>query len=333
VVGVIISVTQADPAVTPTRMGNQSSDVSSKAFWPGETPLACVEVLGLSVVDRCIEEFRRAGIGEVCLLTDNALAPCSETDGGWAGVTSAVQQFKKDGTEWAFVMRSRAYVELDPLRMLHFHRNQRQVVTRAFDNKGPLDIWLMDTAAFSETEKALGIPGMPCAEYAVTGYVNRLRNAKDLRQLAVDGLTSRCRLRPRGTEVRPGVWVEEGAQIHKRARIVGPTFVGRGVKIREQCLITRCSNVESNSEIDYGTVVEDSSVLSNSYVGIGLDVSHSVVDGTILLNLERDVELEISDPGMIRRIKGSRKDSSRQSPVSLIAMTGGDFVPTEKEAG
>jgi hypothetical protein len=47
--------------------------------------------------------------------------------------------------------------------------------------------------------------------------------------------------------------------------------------------------------------VEDSSILSNSYVGIGLDVSHSIVNGNQLLNLERGVALEIQDPGMIRR--------------------------------
>ena len=100
------------------------------------------------------------------------------------------------------------------------------------------------------------------ARYFVRGYVNRLTGPADLRRLAVDALTSRCRLRPQGTESRPGVWMDEGAQVHRDARIVAPIFIGRGARISEQCLVTRCSSIESNCHIDYGTVVEDSSILS-----------------------------------------------------------------------
>ena len=73
--------------------------------------------------------------------------------------------------------------------------------------------------------------------------------------------------------------------------------------------------MESDCQVDYGTVVEDSSILSNSYVGIGLDLSHSVVDGNNLLNLERNVTLEIADPCVIRQNRISRKEKNRQSPI------------------
>ena len=46
--------------------------------------------------------------------------------------------------------------------------------------------------------------------------------------------------------------------------------------------------------------MEDSSVLSNTYVGIGLDLSHSIVDGRNLLNLQHNVSLEITDPVVMR---------------------------------
>jgi NDP-sugar pyrophosphorylase family protein len=151
----------------------------------------------------------------------------------------------------------------------------------------------------------------------VGGYVNRLENPSDLRRLVVDSLTSRCRLRPAGSETRPGVWIGEGTQVHKGARIVAPAFIGSESRIEEQCLITRCSNVESHCMVDYGTVVEDSAILSNSYVGIGLDISHSIVNGNNLLNLERGVALEITDPGVMRRNRVLRKESSRPSPAEF----------------
>jgi hypothetical protein len=47
-------------------------------------------------------------------------------------------------------------------------------------------------------------------------------------------------------------------------------------------------------------VVEDSSVLANTYVGIGLELSHSIVDGGSLLNLHRGVLIEIADSAVMR---------------------------------
>jgi NDP-sugar pyrophosphorylase family protein len=82
-------------------------------------------------------------------------------------------------------------------------------------------------------------------------------------------------------------------------------------------LITRCSNVESGCQIDYGTVVEDSSILSNSYVGIGLDLSHSIVDGSNLLNLERGVTLEIADPCVIRLNRIPRQEKNLRLPIAF----------------
>jgi NDP-sugar pyrophosphorylase family protein len=105
--------------------------------------------------------------------------------------------------------------------------------------------------------------------------------------------------------------------VHRDSRIVAPAFIGRGARIGEQCLITRCSNIESNCQIDYGTVVEDSSILSNSYVGIGLDLSHSIVDGNNLMNLERGVTLEIADPCVIRQNRAPRHDKNFKLPATF----------------
>jgi NDP-sugar pyrophosphorylase family protein len=103
----------------------------------------------------------------------------------------------------------------------------------------------------------------------------------------------------------------QGAQVERGARIVAPAFIGRNSKVADQSLITRGSNVESNSHVDYGTVIEDSSVLSNTYVGIGLDLSHSIVDGDNLLNLQHGVMLKIGDPVVLRHMKENRDRSSK----------------------
>ena len=52
--------------------------------------------------------------------------------------------------------------------------------------------------------------------------------------------------------------------------------------------------------MDSGTVIEDSSILANTTIGICLDLCHSIASGNKLWNLERDVAVEIVDPRVMR---------------------------------
>jgi NDP-sugar pyrophosphorylase family protein len=320
---------------------DEASAQPSRAITPDHEgiPLVCVEVLGLSVVARLIEELWHAGIGMVSVLGNisnssfgfdsaarlepRSIQPCSPKE-AWQGATQQLLTHKESGAEAILVVRAGAYVDLDLKDFFQFHREHGQAVTRVFDQEGPLDIWIVDPekiwdpAELSDSKNILSVlRAAEPVQYLVRGYVNRLQHPRDLRRLVVDSLSSRSRLRPLGTESRPGVWIDESAQLHRDARIVAPAFVGRGARIAEQCLITRCSNVESNCQIDYGTVVEDSSILSNSYVGIGLDLSHSIVDGNNLLNLERGVTMEIADPCVIRQNRVSRPEKNLKLPIAF----------------
>ena len=304
------------------------------------TPLVCVEILGRSVVTRLVGELRRAGVDQIAMVENDSGAPKDAVIDSAAKielgspelvspelvspekvaqeVTRQVLTFKESGVEAILVGRVGAYVDMDFKDAFQFHREQGQAVTRAFDKEGPLDLWVIDPAWVSDGMDTLAtLRAAEPVRYFVRGYVNRLEHPRDLRRLVVDGLTSRCGLRPQGSEIRPGVWTDEGAQVHRDARIVAPAFIGRGARIGEQCLITRCSNIESNSQVDYGTAVEDSSILPNSYVGIGLDLSHSIVDGNNLLNLERGVTVEIADPCVIRQNRVPQQEKNFQSPVAF----------------
>jgi NDP-sugar pyrophosphorylase family protein len=275
-------------------------------------PLACVEVLGRSVVERLVGELHRAGVSAIAVFVNSANAKCvgskvkvcATNEEVWDSATRQLQAYRQGSVEAVLVARVGAYLDFDLKDALQFHREHGQSVTRAFHQEKPMDLWIIDPAGIGpEADVAAILSAAGPSHYPLRGYVNRLERPQDLRRLVVDGLTSGCRLRPHGTELRPGIWMDDGAQVHRDARIVAPAFIGRGAKIAEQCLITRCSNVESDCQVDYGTVVEDSSILSNSYVGIGLDLSHSIVDGNSLLNLERGVMLEITDPCVIRQNK------------------------------
>lgn len=231
--------------------------------------------------------------------------------------------YKREGCETVLIVRCGAYVEFDAAEMFSFHQERGLGFTRAFTDDEPLDVWMVDTSGFPEHVPMLST--LLCAQpamYRSHGYVNPLQTARDFRRLVLDSFHLRCHVRPQGSEVKPGIWICEGAQIERSARVVAPAFIGRDSHISAECLITRGSNVESDSRVDYGTAVEDSSILSNSYVGIGLDLSHSIVDGRHLLNLRHNVNLEITDPAVMRQNTVRRGDRQswagiESSPMAL----------------
>ena len=271
--------------------------------------LASVELLGRSVLDRTLDRLRAAGIAAVSVariaepVCANASAPLTP----WLQETNAIVQMRQQRLDAALIVALGAYLEFSPADLIQFQRQQGAAVVQGCDEMGKLPMWLV---AFEQMPESAELKKYLDAASPVLsplgGYVNRLEDLHDLRRLAVDGLTSRCGCKPVAVEVRPGVWMAQGAQVERGARIVAPAFIGRAAKVAEQCLITRCSNLENHSQIDYGTVIEDSSVLAGTYVGIGLDLCHSVVNGRELANLRHDVTLDISDPAILRQVHENR---------------------------
>ena len=275
-------------------------------------PSAASEVLGQAPIARIVEELKGA-CDSVSVIANGRLHELRAPNGPSAldHATHSFIKYQRQGFETVLVVRCGAYVEIDVAEMLGFHQQQGCEVTRAFadiDNE-PLDVWLVNPTVVTDHAPLLSTLFSARPEmYRSQKYVNRLRSPRDYRKLVLDCFQGRCSLRPIGTEVKPGVWICEGAQIARSSRIVAPAFIGRNVQISDECLVTRGSNIESNSVVDFGTVVEDSSILANTYVGIGLDLSHSIVNGRNLLNLQHNVSLEITDPVVMRENGTMRRD-------------------------
>lgn len=297
-----------------------ASGMGSYCYFP-----AGVELLGESVIGRLFQGFGHAGVMGLSLIIDSNLAGSKLvspkkvetylTPDVWSAALHKLLNAKAKGVGAIVLAQAAAYVDFDPADAVQFHEASEEAVTRVWDDEhGPLDVWVVDPASFTEKDDLRFRLQEEKASYRIRSYVNRLQNLHDLRRLVVDGLTGRCGFRPHGSEVRPGLWMADGAQVKRGARIVAPAFIGRDVTISDQCLITRCSNIESNAHIDYGTVVEDSSVLSDTYVGIGLDLAHSIADGVILQNFNYDVTVEITDPVVMRSIRQNKVqgESNRQ---------------------
>jgi hypothetical protein len=298
-------------------MGLEPAAVNSRV--PQQTnvlvpyPLEGFDILGRSLAERIVGRFVRADVGMVSVLVgqNNREKPNFRAIGNVeveeiSDLCSAIHQklneYSLNGIEHAFVVSGSVYAETDLLDLFYFHREARQTITRAVDREGALKLWVVDCLKAQSTD--LGSfpfqPDVGGPSYFVREYVSRLRDPRDLRRFASDVLQGRCAVRPPGHEIKRGIWIGDGAEVHRRARIVAPAYIGSESKVMQDTLITRCSNVEKGCCVDYGTVIENSSILQNTHIGICLDVCGAVANGNKLLSLARDVVVEISDPSIMR---------------------------------
>jgi NDP-sugar pyrophosphorylase family protein len=297
-------------------------DPAQSAFL--DLPLECVEIVGRSLLERIIERFVAIEVQSLTILVEAGAfthIPRFRSSYGnvaikvvtdlYPAITQELADFAQKGIAHCFINSADAYTETDLLDLFCFHREARQAITRTVDKEGALDLWVVDCAKAQrgDLESFLNDQSVNGAsQYFIREYVNRLHHPRDLRQFAADILRRTCETGPSGKQIRPGVWLDENAEVHRRARIVAPAYVGCASKVKADALVTRFSDIERNCCIDSGTVVENSSILANTTVGICLDLCHAVASGNNLWNLERNVAVEIVDPKVMRFSSLSRKD-------------------------
>jgi NDP-sugar pyrophosphorylase family protein len=324
--------------------GDASSAVASKTL--NDVPPALLPVLGRPVVNHVTDYLLRSGIDGIAVISEPApaaylraaqrlgikwLQPGSNGN-VWRSAETVFNEFAQAGADLVLAVRVGAYVELDIERLVQFHLDQRNRVTAVDDEHGSLDIFVISAsrrndAAHMFRHKLAGFRAA-CGRFEFSGYANRLADPHDLRRLATDILCLKTRMLPPGRQIKPGVWVEDGARIHHGARILAPAFIGAHSKIRAAVVLTRGAVIEHHSEIDCGTVVENSSVLPYTYVGAGLDLSHSVAGFNRVIHLRRNVAVEINDPKLVGRAPAAATSLARFLPRQFLR---GLFAPSQRE--
>ncbi len=308
----------------------------------GGVPIASLDVLGAPVFLRVAEHLGRAGLNSVTVVADLPAEASNLFDRPadvkqiaasgpqqWRTAENVFSELVQSGADAVLVFRVGPYIELNIDDVIQFHCDQRNRVTAIVDRAGlPLDAYVLSASRrndaafmFRHHLKALRLPAAP---YIFKGYCNRLCDAGDLRRLAVDTFLGRTQIVPAGRQVKPGVWVGEGARIQRGARLLAPAFIGRRVKVRSAVVVTRCSCVEHHSEVDCGTVIDNSTVLPYTYVGAGLDANHTVLGLRRLSHLRRKVEVEVSDPKLVGMVSTSAPMRALASAVSLTS-----FLPLQ----
>jgi NDP-sugar pyrophosphorylase family protein len=304
----------------------------------GGVPIPLLDVLGASVLERVISRLERLGVTAISVVT-TAEQSLAGSRGNfrpdlqwvqakpallWRAAAHTFSEYCADGADLIFVIRLGDYTEIDYEEFAQSHLDQKGRVTVARNSKGEfLDAVIVSGGRRNEgmylLRNMLRDFRTPCKWYTVFGYVKPLLSAADIRQLAMDAFHGRNSIRPIGTEVRPGVWVGEGARIHRTARVLAPAFVGARSKVRAASVVTRGSVLEHHSEVDCGTVVENSTMLPYAYLGAGLDLTHSVLIGENLHNIPRAITVEIRDARLIGSVSRNAASRTLASAFELAA--------------
>ena len=313
---------------------------------PGQTPNACIEVLGATLLARIVKHLGRAGVEETVVVTDidakhvkrglNDEAGLrfvhAETAQLWRTAGRTFEDMESAGVHGVAVLRADCYAEIDWQAVLAHHMHFRNRATRIWCGEEPCacDIYMVSAALRNEAASLMrsslregrsnGVP----YRLSDNEYINELRDCHMLQTLIKDALYGVNQIEPVGKQSRPGIWIGEGARVEKEARLVAPVYVGAHARIHGGAVITRDSVLEHHVSVDCGTVIEDSMVQPYTSLGAGLDIAHSVVSGQKLFHLKRNTEFATADPKLLQEGKESAMARTAQAAAALLA-----YIPAQ----
>jgi acetyltransferase-like isoleucine patch superfamily enzyme len=218
----------------------------------------------------------------------------------------------KGGVEQILLILLGSYAEVDFADLIRFHHQGQNQVTRVFDSLGPLGVSLLDRhTILKDPERSELAPTRHSSRYDFLGYSVRLSSPGAYRKLVEDALAGRCGIQPNGLEAGKNVWIHPTAHVDPSVRLEGSCYIGPYTRLNPGVVIGSGSSVEHNCDIDIGTSLERSSLLPDTYLAPGLHVRNSVVNGTRLENLDRNVAVDLGPLGLASRRKPLARYSAR----------------------
>lgn len=264
-----------------------------------------LEILGQTLLDRLTFNLKSVGIQDCTVVSEDGTRPFlpsrTAPDGMFVNEwENAVASYLRQGIQSLLFVRLNSYNDLNYGDMLRFHVETGNSLTQAHASDGAIDVAVVNAASLgADPSYWQALRNLQQRRYIFRGYVNRLSQASDFYKLASDGLHGRCNLVPIGEQTRESIWQAPDAEIDDSAVVTGPVFVGAGSRIAACCTIAGAVSVERNCEVDCGTVVQESWITQNTYLGVALDVRRSIVSGNQLFNLDRNVAITIDDDHLI----------------------------------
>ena len=120
-------------------------------------------------------------------------------------------------------------------------------------------------------------------------------------------------------ETEPGIRISKNAKIHPNAEITAPVYIGENCTLLKGCRIGPGTVIGDNCLIDKYVVAKMSLVMPGTYVGASLDVSNSVIDKNLLIDMETGAEVIINDEHVLSALTGNSPAGHSTSLLVRIA--------------
>ncbi len=119
--------------------------------------------------------------------------------------------------------------------------------------------------------------GEPLYGYVASGYWTDVGSIPEYARANADVLYGRVKTGPIGDEVRPGVFASGEVEIDPQAHLVGPIYLGNGVKIGAAAEIVGPTVIRDYVAIEGGAVLDRAIVWRNSYIGERAEIHGALV--------------------------------------------------------
>jgi NDP-sugar pyrophosphorylase family protein len=113
---------------------------------------------------------------------------------------------------------------------------------------------------------ALVAAGEPVHAYTTMAYWNDVGGLDELRNSILDAVTGRVRISIPGREIAPGVWAEEGCDIHPSATVEGPVVLGQNVVIEAGARIRGPAAIGADTRVGREAAIRSAALLPGSLV-------------------------------------------------------------------
>ncbi|HZO91582.1 MAG TPA: NDP-sugar synthase [Chthonomonadaceae bacterium] len=116
--------------------------------------------------------------------------------------------------------------------------------------------------------------------YRAQGYWCDIGNLGQYRQVHQDALAGKITLdfgAFGAREVRRGVWIGPGAQMHPSAQFLGPCYVGSGTQVQERAVVAGGAVLGRGSRVGAGARIAASVIGAEAYVGPDADLRDCIV--------------------------------------------------------
>lgn len=164
--------------------------------------------------------------------------------------------FNRKRKETVILLWEGSFVEVDWERALEIHRRGEHPRTAILAPGGEPVGYLL------EPEASLEGPSQQVQALAA----GELRTPLGYWTLHRDAIAGRIPLPIPGHEVRPGIWVEEGAKLDPKATLEGMVWVGKGTRIGPECRIVD-SFLEGKGILKRGARIKGCCLLGKTLVG------------------------------------------------------------------